>query len=103
MIQAVFFKENGCLSGFSISGHSGFAESGRDIVCACVSSAAMLTVNTITDFFIDGGEVVYEENLLGIKLKNSSSEASYKLIESFHTHLRFIEEEYPLNIEITVK
>ena len=49
MIRATFYKnvENGSLVGFNIKGHSGYAESGSDIVCASVSSMTMLFLNMI--------------------------------------------------------
>ena len=100
MIKAVFFKENGCLSGFSVSGHAGFAESGSDVVCAAVSSAAELVCNTITDFFGDEALVSVDENKLSLRMK-SSGEYSLRLIESFYTHLGFIAEEYPRTIQIS--
>ena len=40
---------SGEIVGFSIDGHAGFGEAGTDIVCAAVSSAAYMTVNTITE------------------------------------------------------
>ena len=39
----------GTVLGFSLQGHAGCGEAGGDIVCAAVSSAAYLTVNTLTD------------------------------------------------------
>ena len=51
MIKAVFAVKGEKFIGFTVKGHSGYAESGNDIICAGVSSALMLTVNTITDFF----------------------------------------------------
>ena len=39
----------GTVLGFSLQGHAGCGEAGQDIVCAAVSSAAYLTVNTLTD------------------------------------------------------
>ncbi|UKI17438.1 MAG: ribosomal-processing cysteine protease Prp [Ruminococcus sp.] len=42
---------------FSLSGHAGWGESGSDVVCASVSSAAELVCNTVTDFFNDEAEV----------------------------------------------
>ena len=53
MIKAVFYTENGGLSGFSLTGHAGCGTAGNDVACAAVSSAAELTCNTITDFFGD--------------------------------------------------
>lgn len=37
----------GKITQFTVDGHSGFAESGSDIVCASVSSAVWLTINGI--------------------------------------------------------
>lgn len=52
MIKAVFAVKGEKFIGFTVKGHSGYAESGNDIICAGVSSALMLTVNTITDFSV---------------------------------------------------
>lgn len=51
MIVAEFFKKNGEVSGFKVSGHAGYDNFGRDIVCASVSSATMMTANLITEIF----------------------------------------------------
>lgn len=101
MIKAVFFKDNGRLSGFSLSGHAGYGTSGNDIACASVSSAAELVCNTITDFFGDEAEVRVLDNRLILRLKSGCGEASVKLIESFHAHLGFISEEFPRSIGIS--
>ncbi|MFQ8600843.1 MAG: ribosomal-processing cysteine protease Prp [Oscillospiraceae bacterium] len=49
MIRAVFQKSGDWFKGFEISGHAGYAGHGRDIVCASVSSAVMLTANAVTE------------------------------------------------------
>ena len=103
MIKAVFYRKHDLLRGFSVSGHSGYAESGSDIVCAAVSSAVQLTCNTITDFFGDEAEVRVLENTLTLRLKNEGCGYSEKLLESFKAHLGFISEEYPRSIQIIVK
>lgn len=99
MIKAVFYKKNGGLSGFSISGHAGWGESGSDIVCAAVSSAAELVCNTVTDFFKEEAEVSVQENILELKMKSGGGEAP-KLIESFRAHMQLISEEFPGCIRI---
>ena len=38
---------DGKITQFTVDGHSGYAESGSDIVCASVSSAVWLTINGI--------------------------------------------------------
>ena len=39
MTKVEIFNHDGRINGFSVSGHSGYAEEGSDIVCAAVSSA----------------------------------------------------------------
>ena len=102
MIKAVFYKKNGGLSGFSLSGHAGWGESGSDGVCASVSSEAELVCNTVTDFFNDEAEVSVLENKLALKLK-SGSENSRRLLESFYAHLGLISEEFPGCIRIIIE
>ncbi len=49
MTRCEFFTEEDRITGFSISGHSGYAESGSDIVCAAISAVVGLTEATIND------------------------------------------------------
>ena len=49
MISIDFFAAQGALTGFSAHGHADTAPYGEDIVCAAVSSACLLTANTITE------------------------------------------------------
>ena len=60
MTKITFFRSNGQIYGFRESGHSGFAESGDDIVCAAISAMTMLLINTIEDGY--GGRVSYDIN-----------------------------------------
>ena len=48
MIKFIAVKNtDGSIRQFTVSGHSGFAESGEDIVCAAVSSTVWMTINGI--------------------------------------------------------
>ena len=49
MTRCEFFTEDERINGFSISGHSGYAEAGSDIVCAAVSAAVAMAECTIND------------------------------------------------------
>ena len=49
MTRCEFFTENDRITGFSVSGHSGYAESGSDIVCAAVSAVVTMAEATIND------------------------------------------------------
>ena len=96
MIIAHFGKNN-----FSISGHSGYAESGSDIVCAAVSAMTMLVCNTITHQFGDEATINVDEaqNEVSLRLINDS-EKSRKLIKGFQNEIIQLQNEYPEFIKI---
>ena len=49
MTRCEFFTENDRITGFSVSGHSGYAEAGSDIVCAAISAVVTMAEATIND------------------------------------------------------
>ena len=49
MTRCEFFTEDDRITGFAVSGHSGYAESGADIVCAAVSAVVTMAEATIND------------------------------------------------------
>ena len=49
MTRCEFFTEEDRITGFSISGHSGYAEAGSDIVCAAISTAVTMAEATINE------------------------------------------------------
>ena len=49
MTKVEFFRDGARITGFSVSGHSGYAEEGSDIVCAAISAVVGMTDATIND------------------------------------------------------
>ena len=49
MTKCEFFREGERITGFSVSGHSGYAEAGADIVCAAISAVVSMAEATIND------------------------------------------------------
>ncbi len=49
MTRCEFFTEGERITGFSVSGHSGYAESGSDIVCAAISAVVTMAEATINE------------------------------------------------------
>ena len=49
MTRCEFFTDNDRITGFSVSGHSGYAEAGADIVCAAVTAVVTMAEATIND------------------------------------------------------
>ncbi|MCD7847285.1 MAG: ribosomal-processing cysteine protease Prp [Oscillospiraceae bacterium] len=102
MITALFkVSGQGSYKGFSVSGHSGYSEAGSDIVCAAVSSAVMLTVNSCIDGFnVDAVPEVYDDTVK-FTVNKKSSDAD-RLIDSLREHLEALSEEYPDNVAVAI-
>ena len=49
MTRCEFFTEDDRITGFSVSGHSGYAEAGSDIVCAAITAVVTMAEATIND------------------------------------------------------
>ena len=49
MIKCEFFTEDDRITGFTVSGHSGYEERGKDIVCAYVTAVVTMAEATIND------------------------------------------------------
>ena len=49
MTRCEFFTEGERITGFSVSGHSGYAEAGADIVCAAISAVVTMAEATINE------------------------------------------------------
>ena len=49
MTKCEFFTQDDRITGFSVCGHSGYAEAGEDIGCAAVSAVVTMAEATIND------------------------------------------------------
>ena len=49
MTRCEFFTENDRITGFSVSGHSGYSEAGSDVVCAAITAVVTMAEATIND------------------------------------------------------
>ena len=69
MTKCEFFTEDDRITGFSVSGHSGYAEAGKDIVCAYVTAVVTMAEATINDVCGAKAKVRVGENEARITLK----------------------------------
>ena len=106
MIEAEFLRYEGSLMGFQVSGHANAGPFGKDIVCAAVSSATFLAVNTITDYLYAPADAKDKGNKIMLVLKEPDSAmciAAKQVIAAFHDHLKTLSEDYKGKIRITVR
>ncbi|MBE6836321.1 MAG: ribosomal-processing cysteine protease Prp [Ruminococcaceae bacterium] len=101
MINADFYVgKDGVLTGFTVSGHSGYAEEGSDIVCAAVSSMAYLTANTVTEVIKASPEIKVEDGFISLKVKNGEEEKCLVPLKGFYLQMKELVKQYPEYIRI---
>ncbi len=103
MIYAHFFKSEKLYCGFSVSGHAGYAEYGKDIVCAAVTSAVELTANGITEILGLPAQVEVKENEIRLSLKEEELVAAQPFLKALRLHLSLLSEEFEKTIDLSEK
>lgn len=96
MITAEFLTTaNGNLLGFGIFDHAGFAKEGEDIVCAAVSSAAYLTINTVTDVLHITPEILKVSDAnMQLRIESKDAKMAKDILEGLKLHMQGLEEQY---------
>ena len=96
MIRVEFSGNSDNITGFEVSGHAGYDEYGRDIVCAAVSALATNTANSIEQFTEDDMTVDVDEKtgLLRLTMTSTISDSSKLLLKSFRLGIESIEQAY---------
>ena len=99
MIRVKFLIGNKQLTGFEIKGHAMFAESGSDVVCAAVSSAAYMAVNTITEIIGADADASAQDGMMRVTL-SQPDEQTETVLRGLELHLTELSKQYPENIKI---
>ncbi len=100
MVKASFCIREDSAS-FTVKGHSGFGSEGDDIVCAAVSSAAIMTVNTVTEILGAGNPPKVEDGFLQFKVSGNS--AARDIIKGLKLHLEELSKDYPDYVRVTTE
>lgn len=98
MIKIRFTRSDGNLVAFSLSGHSGYAEQGEDIVCAAVSSAAYMTANTLTEILALQPDISLSDGNMSVKLSSVEVSKAQDILRGFSLHIKELSKQYPHNI-----
>ena len=104
MIRCEFFTEDERITGFSVSGHSGYAEAGKDIVCAAISAIVTMAEATINDVCGAKAKVRVKEEDARITLMLPAScdeeETVQAVLSGLLVTLLSFKEDYPDYIEV---
>jgi len=96
MIQVTIIKSDGAYKGFSFSGHSGYAESGSDIVCASISTLVINTINSLEKFTSDSfmSRADEDEALIEVTFDGQLSPEAKLLVDSMILGVSDVAESY---------
>ena len=104
MTRCEFFTENDRINGFSISGHSGYAEAGSDIVCAAITAVVTMAEATINDVCGAKAKVRVKDEEARITLKLPAScdeeESVQAVLAGMLLTLCSLRDDYPDYIEV---
>ncbi len=94
-------------AGFDLSGHAGFADSGKDIVCAAVSALVINAINSIERYTEDRTSCITDEEdgRIVFRFSQTPSHDASLLLDSMILGLEQIEDssEYEPYIDIIFK
>ena len=92
------------ITGFSVSGHSGYAEAGADIVCAAISTAVTMAEATINEVCGAKAKVRVKEDDARVTLTLPTScdeeETVQAVLAGMMLTLLSIQEDHPDYIEV---
>ena len=81
MTTVCFYKADGFYYGFEEQGHTGFGESGEDVLCAALSSMTMLIINAIEVTYDSRVDYSIDDKTTNIRLIAKSALPKYEADE----------------------
>ena len=104
MTRCEFFTEDYRITGFSVSGHSGYADAGSDIVCAAITAVVTMAEATINDVCGAKAKVRVKDEEARITLKLPAScdeeESVQAVLAGMLLTLCSLRDDYPDFIEV---
>ena len=105
MTTITFYKSEGHYYGFEEQGHTGYGESGEDILCSALSAMTMLIINAIEVTYNSSVDYEIDEKTTDIRLIAKSALPKYEkdekkqfavsgLIQAYFYQLMDLVEEY---------
>ena len=105
MTTITFYKADGFYYGFEEQGHTGYGESGEDMLCSALSAMTMLIINAIEVTYGSSVDYSIDEKTTDIRLIAKSALPKYEkdekkqyavsgLIQAYFYQLMDLTEEY---------
>ena len=96
MIRVVIGKRDGYISSYKISGHAGYADHGKDIICSAISMIAINTANSLSALADEVFEASQDEDkgLLEIRFDHKPNEKAEILLDSLELGVQGVIDQY---------
>ena len=95
MIRVTLHAQGGCITGFEVTGHAGFAQAGNDIVCAAVSILTTTAANALEAVAGVKPMVKASSGKMILALPAGSGHDAQVILQSMRQGLRDLAEAYP--------
>ncbi len=113
MTTITFYKADGFFYGFEEQGHTGYADSGEDILCSALSSMTMLIINAIEISYASNADYTIDEETADIRLIVRAALPKYEkdekkqyatsgLIQAYYYQLMDLIEDYYDYLDVNV-
>ena len=114
MTKIVFHKWDNVFYGFSEKGHTGYGESGDDVLCAALSAMTMLIINTIEVAYASDVDYTIDEETTDIRVIAHGALPEFEederkryaisgLIQAYYYQLNDMLEEYYDFLDVAVE
>ena len=109
MTTVTFHSADSRIDGFVVEGHSGYAESGSDIVCAAISALTQTTLNGLKNvlkapvMFDQDDDGAFIEAILTPEASEDQIWQAQLLLVTLLEGLQAIQRGYPRNLRIIFK
>jgi len=103
MTKITIFKKKGMICGFQVKGHSGYAESGSDIVCSGISTATQMTLAGLKEVLKLKVKDDVKDAYMQVLLDEFDNEKAQALLSAMQITLESITKEYARYVKMEVK
>ena len=100
MTSVLLYKgPTGEINGYCVSGHTGFAKAGQDIVCAAISFMSIACANALERIAGTVPEITEKDGFLDVRLFSPNDHALI-IFKVFESGMKYLKEAYPTHIKL---
>lgn len=96
----LYRAKDGQVTGFEVSGHTGYAQAGQDIVCSALSFLAITCANALESVAKLKPEVFQQNSLLRVRVTEVNDEAR-TIFAVFIQGIENLQDSYPKHVTLS--